>query len=201
MATVEAYLDNDGNVTPTAEQLFTHRHTVRYRLERVKELCGHDITSTEGREKLGLGLKAMRVLGIPPPRGPALGARHRGRPGEGAAEGRGVVPTDAGGSSPRAPVGLESNSDRRALSSRSSCDSSEQTGAQVAGGQRRCSSAAVGRRHDVQSKWHVGSNRRYLPRVETSDRRDRSGHATDARASRTLARADSARTISGAVVR
>ena len=72
VATVEAYLDNDGNVTPTADQLFTHRHTIRYRLERVKELCGHDITSTEGREKLGLGLKAMRVLGIAPPRGPAF---------------------------------------------------------------------------------------------------------------------------------
>jgi sugar diacid utilization regulator len=70
--TIEAYLENDGNVTPTAEQLFTHRHTIRYRLERVKELCGHDITSTEGREKLGLGLKAMRVLGIAAPRGPAL---------------------------------------------------------------------------------------------------------------------------------
>ena len=69
--TIEAYLANDGNVTPTAEQLFTHRHTVRYRLERVKELCGHDMTSTEGREKLGLGLKAMRVLGIQPPGGPA----------------------------------------------------------------------------------------------------------------------------------
>ncbi len=70
--TIEAYLEQDGNVTPTAEQLFTHRHTVRYRLERVKELCGHDITSTDGREKLGLGLKAMRVLGIAPPRGPAM---------------------------------------------------------------------------------------------------------------------------------
>jgi sugar diacid utilization regulator len=72
VATIEAYLDNDGNVTPTAEQLFTHRHTIRYRMERVRDLSGHDITSTEGREKLGLGLKAMRVLGIAPPRGPAL---------------------------------------------------------------------------------------------------------------------------------
>jgi sugar diacid utilization regulator len=72
VATIEAYLDNDGNVTPTAEQLFTHRHTIRYRMERVKELSGHDITSTEGREKLGLGLKAMRVLGIAAPRGPAM---------------------------------------------------------------------------------------------------------------------------------
>jgi PucR C-terminal helix-turn-helix domain len=71
VTTIEAYLENDGNVTPTADQLFTHRHTVRYRLERVKELSGHDITSTEGREKLGLGLKAMRVLGIAAPRGPA----------------------------------------------------------------------------------------------------------------------------------
>ena len=72
VTTVEAYLDNDGNVAATAKQLFTHRHTVRYRLERVRELCGHDVSSTEGREKLGLGLKAMRVLGIASPRGPAL---------------------------------------------------------------------------------------------------------------------------------
>jgi PucR family transcriptional regulator, purine catabolism regulatory protein len=70
-ATVETFLDADGNVTPTAERLFTHRHTVRYRLERVRDLCGLDIFSTEGREKLGLGLKAMRVLGIPAPVGPA----------------------------------------------------------------------------------------------------------------------------------
>jgi DNA-binding PucR family transcriptional regulator len=72
LATVEAYLDNDGNVAATAQQLFTHRHTIRYRLERARELCGHDVTSTEGREKLGLGLKAMRVLGISPARGPAV---------------------------------------------------------------------------------------------------------------------------------
>jgi sugar diacid utilization regulator len=71
VTTVEAYLDNDGNVAATAKQLFTHRHTIRYRLERVRELCGHDVSATEGREKLGLGLKAMRVLGIASPRGPA----------------------------------------------------------------------------------------------------------------------------------
>ena len=69
--TVETYLDEDGSVTPTAERLYTHRHTVRYRLERVKEVTGLDLTSTEGREKVGLGLKAMRVLGIAAPRGPA----------------------------------------------------------------------------------------------------------------------------------
>ena len=72
VATVETYLDNDGNVAATAQRLFTHRHTIRYRLERVRDLCGHDVSATEGREKLGLGLKAMRVLGIASPRGPAM---------------------------------------------------------------------------------------------------------------------------------
>jgi len=70
VVTVETYLENDGNVAATAQQLFTHRHTIRYRLERARELCGHDVTLTEGREKLGLGLKAMRVLGIHSPVGP-----------------------------------------------------------------------------------------------------------------------------------
>src|SRR5215218_2973170 len=69
--TLESFLDADGNVAKTAEKLFTHRHTVRYRLDRVRELTGLDVGSTDGRERLSLGLKAMRVLGIVPPGGPA----------------------------------------------------------------------------------------------------------------------------------
>ena len=71
MLTVETFLEADGNVAGTAQRLFTHRHTVRYRLERVRDLCGHDVGSSDGREKLSLGLKAMRVLGIPRRGGPA----------------------------------------------------------------------------------------------------------------------------------
>jgi PucR family transcriptional regulator, purine catabolism regulatory protein len=69
--TLESFLDADGNVAKTAERLFTHRHTIRYRLDRVRELTGLDVSSTDGRERLSLGLKAMRVLGIVPPGGPA----------------------------------------------------------------------------------------------------------------------------------
>ncbi|MGH2967533.1 MAG: PucR family transcriptional regulator, partial [Solirubrobacteraceae bacterium] len=69
--TLETFLDADGNVAGTAQRLFTHRHTVRYRLERVRDLTGFDVASTDGRERLGLGLKAMRVLGIASPQGPA----------------------------------------------------------------------------------------------------------------------------------
>ena len=69
--TLETFLAADGNVAKTAEKLITHRHTIRYRLDRVKELSGLDVGSTDGRERLSLGLKAMRVLGIVPPGGPA----------------------------------------------------------------------------------------------------------------------------------
>jgi sugar diacid utilization regulator len=76
--TLETFLECDGNVANTAARLFTHRHTIRYRLERVRDLSGLDVSSTDGREKLGLGLKAMRVLGIAAPRGPASERGARG---------------------------------------------------------------------------------------------------------------------------
>jgi sugar diacid utilization regulator len=71
LGTLSAFLDCDANVNATASRLITHRHTIRYRFERVRELTGLDVSSTDGREKLSLGLKAMRVLGIAAPRGPA----------------------------------------------------------------------------------------------------------------------------------
>ena len=86
LRTLETFLDEDGSVARTSEKLFTHRHTIRYRLERVRELTGLDVSSTDGRERLGLGLKAMRVLGIMPSRGPAQ------EPGAEA----GTVPRDGG---------------------------------------------------------------------------------------------------------
>jgi len=71
LKTLETYLDADGSVATTAQRLFTHRHTIRYRLDRVRELTGLDVSSSDGRERLSLGLKAMRVLGIARPAGPA----------------------------------------------------------------------------------------------------------------------------------
>jgi sugar diacid utilization regulator len=78
LQTLETFLEADGNVAGTAQRLFTHRHTIYYRLERVRELTGLDVSSSDGREKLSLGLKAMRVLGISSSRGPASEAGARG---------------------------------------------------------------------------------------------------------------------------
>jgi sugar diacid utilization regulator len=71
LGTLSTFLECDANVNATAARLITHRHTIRYRFERVRELTDLDVSSTDGREKLSLGLKAMRVLGIAAPRGPA----------------------------------------------------------------------------------------------------------------------------------
>jgi PucR C-terminal helix-turn-helix domain len=62
--TLQVFLECDGNHARAAQRLFTHRHTVRYRLGQVRELTGLDVRSTDGREQLGLGLKAMRVLAV-----------------------------------------------------------------------------------------------------------------------------------------
>jgi sugar diacid utilization regulator len=80
LQTLERFLEADGNVAGTAQRLFTHRHTVYYRLERVRELTGLDVSSSDGREKLSLGLKSMRVLGLSSTRGPASeDGAHAGR--------------------------------------------------------------------------------------------------------------------------
>jgi sugar diacid utilization regulator len=76
--TLETFLATDGSIARTAGRLFTHRHTIRYRLERVKDITGLDSGSTDGRERLSLGLKAMRVLGIADPGGPAQEAGAEG---------------------------------------------------------------------------------------------------------------------------
>jgi hypothetical protein len=62
LPTLECYLANDCNMNATARVMYAHRHTIAYRLERVRELTGLDPASTEDRERLGLGLKALRLI-------------------------------------------------------------------------------------------------------------------------------------------
>ncbi len=61
--TLTTYLNNDASTVRTAGDLFAHRHTIRYRLDRVGELTGLDVDKSEDRERLTLGIKAMQLLG------------------------------------------------------------------------------------------------------------------------------------------
>jgi sugar diacid utilization regulator len=64
--TLITYLRNDASTARTAAELFAHRHTVRYRLDRVGELTGLNVDRSEDRERLTLGIKAMQLLGRVP---------------------------------------------------------------------------------------------------------------------------------------
>ena len=62
VGTLESYFEQNCNMNATAAAIYAHRHTVAYRLERVKELCSLDPMQSEDRERLGLGLKAYRII-------------------------------------------------------------------------------------------------------------------------------------------
>src|SRR5437764_454130 len=60
--TLETYLVQNCNMNATAATIYAHRHTIAYRLDRIRELTGFDPLKTEDRERLGLGLKAYRII-------------------------------------------------------------------------------------------------------------------------------------------
>jgi len=61
--TLRAYLhEYNCNMNLTAKSIFAHRHTVSNRLARVEELTGLDPFRSEDRERLGLALKAQRIV-------------------------------------------------------------------------------------------------------------------------------------------
>ena len=62
LGTLETYLANDCNMNATARAVFAHRHTVAHRLTRIRELTELDPSVGEDRERLGLGIKAYRIL-------------------------------------------------------------------------------------------------------------------------------------------
>jgi sugar diacid utilization regulator len=66
VGTLDAYLVHNGSTGDTARAIFAHRHTVAYRLDRIKELTKLDPNGSEDRERLGLGLKAMKLVGARP---------------------------------------------------------------------------------------------------------------------------------------
>jgi hypothetical protein len=62
VGTLETYLERNCNMNATAQAIHAHRHTVSYRLERIRDLTGLDPFTSEDRERLGLGLKAYRII-------------------------------------------------------------------------------------------------------------------------------------------
>jgi sugar diacid utilization regulator len=68
VGTLTAYFDHDAKINATAAAIYAHRHTVAYRLERVRELTGLDPMKSEDAERLSLGLKSYRIISPQLPR-------------------------------------------------------------------------------------------------------------------------------------
>ncbi|MCL5292435.1 MAG: PucR family transcriptional regulator ligand-binding domain-containing protein [Actinobacteria bacterium] len=62
LPTLESFRRNNENVALAAEELYAHRHTVRYRLQRIGEITGCDPFKGTEREKLYMGLYVKYLL-------------------------------------------------------------------------------------------------------------------------------------------
>ncbi|HEY9724176.1 MAG TPA: PucR family transcriptional regulator ligand-binding domain-containing protein [Oscillatoriaceae cyanobacterium] len=60
--TISAFLECNGNLTETSNRLFIHRNTLKYRLERIRDITQIDLDDAENRLMLHLGLKMNQVI-------------------------------------------------------------------------------------------------------------------------------------------
>ncbi|HEX2233912.1 MAG TPA: PucR family transcriptional regulator ligand-binding domain-containing protein [Thermoleophilaceae bacterium] len=59
---LEAFIEQNGQWERAARELFCHRHTLRYRMRRVEELTGRDLSSARDRIEIWLALRARELV-------------------------------------------------------------------------------------------------------------------------------------------
>lgn len=64
VATLSTYLDNGGRYETTAQALSIHRSTLKYRLQRIRELSGYDLNDPETHFNLQLATRAWTTVGV-----------------------------------------------------------------------------------------------------------------------------------------
>jgi PucR family transcriptional regulator, purine catabolism regulatory protein len=62
LRSLEAFIENNGNWERAARQLFCHRHTLRYRIRKIEELTGRDLSRATDRIELWLALRARELV-------------------------------------------------------------------------------------------------------------------------------------------
>jgi PucR family transcriptional regulator, purine catabolism regulatory protein len=65
LASLRAFLDHNARWESAAAELFVHRHTLRYRMRKVEELTGRDISAPHDRMEFWLALRARELLERP----------------------------------------------------------------------------------------------------------------------------------------
>jgi purine catabolism regulator len=62
LKSLEAFLEQNGQWEKAARTLFCHRHTLRYRIRRVEQLTGRDLSTARDRIEFWLALKAKELI-------------------------------------------------------------------------------------------------------------------------------------------
>jgi PucR family transcriptional regulator, purine catabolism regulatory protein len=62
LPSLRAFLERNARWEAAAAELYVHRHTLRYRMRKVEELTGRDLTSARDRMELFLALRARDLL-------------------------------------------------------------------------------------------------------------------------------------------
>ncbi|MDK9495919.1 helix-turn-helix domain-containing protein [Streptomyces katrae] len=60
--TLSRYFDCGGNYDETAESLAIHRSTLRYRLKRIRDISGNDLTNVEDRLNLQVATRVWKIV-------------------------------------------------------------------------------------------------------------------------------------------
>src|SRR5829696_7190901 len=59
---LEAYIEQNGQWEKAARELYCHRHTLRYRIRRVEQLTGRDLSNARDRIEFWLALRARELV-------------------------------------------------------------------------------------------------------------------------------------------
>jgi purine catabolism regulator len=79
LVSLRAFLDRNARWESAAKELFVHRHTLRYRMRKVEELTGRDLSSARDRMEFFLALRARDLLGHAKPDGQPVAKGRRAR--------------------------------------------------------------------------------------------------------------------------
>jgi purine catabolism regulator len=63
LRSLEVFIEQNGQWERAARELFCHRHTLRYRIRRIEELTGRDLTSARDRIEFWLALRGRELVG------------------------------------------------------------------------------------------------------------------------------------------
>ena len=62
LRSLEVFIEQNGNWERAARELFCHRHTLRYRIRKIEDLTGRDLSRAQDRIEFWLALRGRQLV-------------------------------------------------------------------------------------------------------------------------------------------